>query len=151
MKSEVIVLRCSVKKVFRKIFEKSLEKICAGIKTVCYKHFPVNFEEISKTSILQTICERIPAWNEEMIKIFHVNIFTEKHRWGCLLKYSSRYEGLEFYLKGTQSQILSCKMCEVLQSFNFTEHYLLLGNYFWLRSSSNIFALLFSLALSTIY
>ena len=63
-------------------------------------------------------------------------IFTENHRWWCLLKYSSRIEGLEhgylqFCLKGTQSQILSCKTCEVLQSFSFTQYYLLLGNCFW--------------------
>ena len=64
------------------------------------------------------------------------NIFTENHRWWCPLKYSCRIEGLEhgclqFYLKRTQSQILSCKTCEVLQSFSFTQHYLLLGICFW--------------------
>ena len=73
-------------------------------------------------------------WSNE--KIFPSQyIFTEKHRWGCHLKYSCRYEGLEFYLKGTQSQILSCKLYEVLQSFSFTEHYLLLGNCFWLPAT----------------
>ena len=71
-----------------------------------------------------------------MKKYFHTNIFTEKHRWWCPLKYSCRFEDLEygyfqFYLKVAQSLILSCKICEVLQSFSFTEHYLLLGNYFW--------------------
>ena len=67
-----------------------------------------------------------------MKKRFHINIFTEKYQWGCRLKYSCRYEGLEFYLKGTQSQVLSCRICKVLQSLSFTEHYFLLGNYFWL-------------------
>ena len=62
-------------------------------------------------------------------------IFTEKHRWGCHLKYSCRYEGLEFYLKGTQSQIFSCKLYEVLQRFSFTEHSLLLDNCFWLPAT----------------
>ena len=71
--------------------------------------------------------------NEKMFSLKY--IFTEKHRWGCHLKYSCRYEGLEFYLKGTQSQILSCKLYEVLQSFSFTEHYLLLGNCFWLPAT----------------
>ena len=37
--------------------------------------------------------------NEKMFSLKY--IFTEKHRWGCHLKYSCRYEGLEFYLKGT--------------------------------------------------
>ena len=32
------------------------------------------------------------------------------------------YESLEFYLKGTQLQILSRKFCEDLQGFSFTEH-----------------------------
>ena len=109
-----------------------MENICAGVKRVWSRRFPVNFEEISRTSILQNICESILAWNEATKRCFHVNIFTEKHRWGCRLHYSCRYEGLEFYLKGTQSQMLSCKICEVLQSFSFTEHYSLLGNYFWL-------------------
>ena len=90
-----------------------------------------NFKNIY---FVEHLCEPILAWNEAIKKRLHVNIFTEKHRWGCRLKYS-RYEGLEFYLKGTQSQILSCKMCEVLQSFSFTEHYLLLGNYFWLPAT----------------
>ena len=54
-----------------------------------------------------------------------------KNQWGCPLKYSCRYAGLEFYLKGTQSQIVSCKICEVLLSLSFTEHYLLLTNCFW--------------------
>ena len=71
-----------------------------------------------------------------MKKCFGMNIFTENHWWWCPLKYSCRIEGLEhgclqFYLKRTQSQILSCKTCEVLQSFSFTQHYLLLSNCFW--------------------
>ena len=75
-------------------------------------------------------------WNEALKKYFHINIFTEKHWWWWPLKYSCRFEGLEHgclqvYLKVAQSLILSCKICEVLQSFSFTKHYLLLGNYFW--------------------
>ena len=71
-----------------------------------------------------------------MKKYFPINIFTEKHRWWCPLKYSCRFEGLgyecfQFYLKVAQSLIRSCKFCEVLQRFSFTEHYLLLGNCFW--------------------
>ena len=46
------------------------------------------------------------------------------------LKYGCTIEGLEygclqFYLKGTQSQIFSCKTCGVLQSFSFIQDYLL--------------------------
>ena len=38
-------------------------------------------------------------WSNE--KLFSRKyIFTEKHWWGCHLKYSCKYEGLEFYLKG---------------------------------------------------
>ena len=73
-------------------------------------------------------------WSNE--KNVLTSIFRENHRWWCPLKYSCRIEGLEhgclqFYLKGDQSQILSCKTCEVLQSFSFTQHYLLLGICFW--------------------
>ena len=59
LKSEAVVQRCSVKKVFPKIFKSYLENICAGVKKVWYQCFPVSFEEISRTSILQNICERI--------------------------------------------------------------------------------------------
>ena len=135
MISEAVIQTCSVKKIFLKIFKNSLVIICGRVKRVWYRHFPVNCEEISRTSILQDICEGILAWNEAMNKCFHVNIFTEKHRWGCHLKCICRYEGLEFYLKGTQSQIISCKLSEVLQNFSFTEHYFLLGNCFWLRAT----------------
>ena len=72
-------------------------------------------------------------------KIVLTNVFTENHWWWCPLKYSCRIEGLEhwclqFYLKGTDtffSHILSCKTCDVLQSFSFTQHYLLFSNCFW--------------------
>ena len=72
----------------------------------------------------------------KQLKNVLTKIFTENHPWWCPLKYSCRSEGLEhgclqFYLKEGQSQILSCKTCEVLQSFSFTQHYLLLGNCFW--------------------
>ena len=71
-----------------------------------------------------------------MKKYFDINVFIENHRWLCPLKYICRIAGLEhgclqFYLKGIQSQILSCKTYEVLQSFSFTQHYRLLGNCFW--------------------
>ena len=115
--------------MFIKFFKNYQENICFGLKRVWYRS-SVNFEEISKTSTLRNVCKRILAWNEAMKKCFHINIFTDKHRWGCCLKYSYRYEVLEFYLRGTQSQILWCKICKVLQSLSFTEHYRLLGNYF---------------------
>ena len=91
-----------------------------------------NFQEylFCRTSVNAYLRE-MKQWNN-LLK----NIFTENHRWWCPLKYSCRIEGLEhgclqFYLKRTQSQILSCKTCEVLQSFSFTQHYLLLSNCFW--------------------
>ena len=109
--------------------------ICVWVKRVWCRRFPMNFAEFSGPSILYNICERILGWNEAIKKCFHVNIFTEKHRWGCHLKYNCRYEDLEFYLKGTQSQIISCKLYEVLQNFIFTECYLLLVNCFWLPAT----------------
>ena len=115
-----------LKKVFVTIFKISLVIICAGVKRIWWRCFPLNFAAFLGAFILQNICERILAWNEVMKKCFHVNIFTEKHRWGCHLKCSLRYESLGFHLKGTQSQILSCKLHDVLQSFSFTEHYILL-------------------------
>ena len=59
------------------------------------------------------------------------------------LKYGCTIEGLEygclqFYLKGTQSQIFSCKTCGVLQSFSFIQDYLLTPGQL-LLISSNIF------------
>ena len=71
----------------------------------------------------------VNTYLREMKQCFHIDIFTEKHR--CHLKYNCKYQSLEFYLKGTQSRILSCKICQVLQSFSFTEHYLLLCNCLW--------------------
>ena len=119
----------------------------------CKKGFPKDFLKIiylcrSQENLVQTLSYEFCGifrsiyfvehlWTHTCVKWSNEKmfsrkyIFTEKHRWGCHLKYSCRYEGLEFYLKGTQSQILSCKLYEVLQSFSFTEHYLLLGNCFW--------------------
>ena len=73
-------------------------------------------------------------WSND--KIYWHKYIHRKPRWSCPLKYSYRFKGLQhgclqFYLKGTQSQILSCKTCEVLQSFSFSQHYLLLGKCFW--------------------
>ena len=90
-----------------------------------------NFQEylFCRTSV-NAYLRKMKQWNN-LLK----NIFTENHRWWCPLKYSCRIEGLEhgclqFYLKETQSRILFYKTCEVLQSFSFTQNYLL-GNCFW--------------------
>ena len=126
-----IDIRCSPAEMFcKKGFPKDFKKffgnyLCLSQEVWC-RRFPMNFAEFSGPSILYNIFERILGWNEAIKKCFHVNIFTEKHRWGCHLKYNCRYEDLEFYLKGTQSQIISCKLYEVLQNFIFTEYYLLL-------------------------
>ena len=61
LKSGPVVQGCSVKMVFLKIFNNSLKNICAGVKRVWYRHFLMNFEEISTTSVLQNICEGILA------------------------------------------------------------------------------------------
>ena len=135
MKSEAVLQRCSVKKVFLKIIENSLENICAGVKRVWYRRFPVNLEEISKTSILWKICEHILALNEAMKKMLSCKYIHRKTPVRVSFEAHCRYEGLEFHLKGTKSQILSCKICEVLQSLSFTENYLLLSNYFWLPAT----------------
>ena len=77
--------------------------------------------------------ERTLAWNEAMKKSFDKYIHRKPP---VMVSFELQLYGLEhgclqFYLKGGQSQILSCKTCEVLQSFSFTQHYLLLGNCFW--------------------
>ena len=51
LKSESVVRRCSVKKAFLKISKNSHESICAGVKRVWHRRFPVNCAEFSKTSI----------------------------------------------------------------------------------------------------
>ena len=73
------------------------------------------------------------VWNEAMKKSFDKYIHRKPP---VMVSFELQLYGLEhgclqFYLKGGQSQILSCKTCEVLQSFSFTQHYLLLGNCFW--------------------
>ena len=110
------------------------KNICAGVKRVLW--ILQNFQEhlFCRTYVNAYLHEM----NEAMKKYFDINIFTENHWWWCplILKYSCRFEGsehgcLQFYLKRTQSHILSCKTCKVLQSFSFTQHYLLWGNSFW--------------------
>ena len=104
----------------------------------CKKSVPTNLKKFSRQHLCRSqgfgigmflwilrICERVLALNEATKKYFHIDIFTENTG-----EYNCRYEDLEFYLKGTQSQILFCKVDEVLQSFSFKEHYLLLGNCF---------------------
>ena len=123
----------------------------------CKKGFPKDFLKIiylcrSQENLVQTLSYEFCGifrsiyfvehlWTHTCVKWSNEKmfsrkyIFTEKHRWGCHLKHSCRYEGLEFYLKGTQSQIFSCKLYEVLQRFSFTEHSLLLDNCFWLPAT----------------
>ena len=64
------------------------------------------------------------------------------------LKYSCRIEGLkhgclQFYLKWTQSLILSCKTCEVLQNFSFIQDYLLTLGQLLLISGHNFYGIVF--------
>ena len=123
----------------------------------CKKGFPKDFLKIiylcrSQENLVQTLSYEFCGifrsiyfvehlWTHTCVKWSNEKmfsrkyIFTEKHRWGCHLKYSCRYEGQEFYFKGTQSQIFSCKLYEVLQGFSFTEHSLLLDNCFWLPAT----------------
>ena len=95
----------------------------------------------------QLFC-RIHLWTHTCVKwsikkIFAHKIYLQKkHWWRCHLKYSCSYEGVEFYLKGAQSQILSSKICEVLQSFSPTEHYLQLDNCFWFPATFLTYRLL---------
>ena len=139
LKSEAVVRKCSVKKVFSK-FLKILRKISVPESRESGKDDSLiilrNFQEylFCRTSV--------NAYLREMKQRKNVltNIFTENHRWWCPLKYSCRIEDLEhgrlqFYLKGTQSQILFRKTCQVLQNFSFTQHYLLLRNCFWFRAA----------------
>ena len=135
LKSEAVIQRCSIKKLFLK-YSKNSKKISVAESRESGKGDCLwilrNFQEYlfcrtSSNAYLREI---------KQLKNFLTNIFTENHWWWCPLKYSCRIEGLEhgclqFYLKRTQSQILSCKTCEVLQSFSFTQHYLLLSNCFW--------------------
>ena len=124
LKSEAVVPMVLCKRDVPKS-KNSQENICAGDKRVWYRCFPVNFEEHLCCRIFMNVylCE-MKQWKNIFTNLpyFHINVFTEKHRWWCPLKYSCSYEGLEFYLKGSQSQMLSCRICEVLQGFNFTEH-----------------------------
>ena len=136
----------------------------------CKKGFPKDFLKIiylcrSQENLVQTLSYEFCGifrsiyfvehlWTHTCVKWSNEKmfsrkyIFTEKHRWGCHLKYSCRYEGLEFYLKGTQSQIFSCKLYEVLQRFSFTEHSLLLDNCFWLSATFLPCYLFFTLSIT---
>ena len=59
-------------------------------------------------------------WNETK-KCIHLNIFTGKCQWWCPFSYILKYEGLQFYEKQNTSQMLSCKICKVLQNIIFAE------------------------------
>ena len=102
-----------------KIFKTSLKNSCARARVQVFLWILRKFQEHLRCRPSEN------AYLREMKQCFQTNIFTEKHRSGCHLQYSWKYESLEFYIKRTPSQILSCKICEVLQSFSFTEHYLL--------------------------
>ena len=115
LKWESLVRRCSVEKLFLKI-QKILRKIYVPQSRECGKDNSLwilrNFQEylFCRTSV-NAYLRKMKQWNN-LLK----NIFTENHRWWCPLKYSCRIEGLQhgclqFYLKGTQSQILSRKTC----------------------------------------
>ena len=121
--------------MFQKLFKKfSGKHLCRSQESLLQafsSKFLGNFKNIY---VVEHLCcqhrtHTSVKWSNE--KMFSYKYIHRKHSWGCRLKYSCRYEGLEFYLKGTQSQVLSCKIWEVLKSFSFTEHYLLLGNCFW--------------------
>ena len=125
LKSEAVVRRCSVKKVVPKNFKSFSGKHPCQSQESLVKAISCEFCGIFKNIYLQNFCERILVWNEAM----------KKWRW-YPLKCSCKFEGWEheywhFYWKVAQSLIFSSKICEVLQSFCFVEHYLILGNYFW--------------------
>ena len=130
LKSEAVIQRCSVKKVLLKIIRKISVPESRESCEFCGIFRNIYFVE----HLLTHTCMK---WTKQWKNIL-TNIFTENHWWWCplILKYSCRFEGsehgcLQFYLKRTQSQIRSCKTCKVLQSFSFTQHYLLWGNSFW--------------------
>ena len=86
-----------------------------------------------------------------MKKYIDIDIFTENNRWSCPWKYSCRFKGLQhgclqFYLKGTQLQILSCKTWTFAELQFYTR---LLTTGQMLLISSNIFDV--SLSISAIY
>ena len=108
--------------MFLKFSKSSQENLSAGVKhsgTGDFLWILQNFQEhlFCRTSLNACVKSRMfgARWNETMKNYFHFNLL-------CPLKNSRIYEGLKFYLKGTQSQIISCKMCEVLQIFSFTSN-----------------------------
>ena len=135
MKSEAVFRRCSVKEVFLKISKDYQLKISVSESRESGKGDFLwilrNFGNIYFVEHLWT--HTFVKWSNE--KLFWHKYIHKNHGWSCPLKYSCRFEGLQhgclqFYFKGNQSQILSCQTYEVLQSFSFTQHYLLLGNCF---------------------
>ena len=108
----------------------SHESTSAGVQAVGTDVFLLilgNFQEHLFVKHLWTnIC--VKQGNE---KIFSHKYIQKKTDDGVLWSAVVGMMSLEFYLKGTQSQVFPCNICEVLQSFSFTEHYLLLGNCFW--------------------
>ena len=145
LKWESLVRRCSVEKLFLKI-QKILRKIYVPESRECGKDNSLWF-----CGIFRNIYFAEHLWTHTCVKWSNeknvlTNIFPEKQRWWCLLKYSCRIESwehrcLQFYWKGIQSQTLACKTCEVLQSITFTGQLL--------QISRNIFDV--SLSLSWIY
>ena len=62
LRSEAVIKMCSVKKLFLKISKYSQEHICARVKRVWYRRFPVNFPNFQesifcRTSVNAHLCE----------------------------------------------------------------------------------------------
>ena len=120
------------KKGVPKDFKKFLEKYLCRSQESLVKASPCEF-----CGIFRNIYFVEHLWTHTCLKWSNDKIYWHKYihrkpRWSCPLKYSCRFKGLQhrclqFYLKGTQSQILSCKTCEVLP--------LLLGNCFWFSAT----------------
>ena len=56
-----------------------------------------------------------------MKKCIHINIFTGKRQLQCPFQYCCRHEGLQFYKKGTPSQMCFVKFVKFYRNLNFTE------------------------------
>ena len=55
-----------------------------------------------------------------MSKYIQISMFTGKHLWWRPFKYSFKYEGLQLYENVTLSEMLSYKICQVLQNIIFS-------------------------------
>ena len=121
---------CNCKKGFPKNFEKFSGKHLCWRQKILMQTFSCEFYRIFKNIYFVEHLWTHACVNWSNKKYFRINIFTEKYPWKCHLKYSCWYKGLEFYLKGTQSNILFCKFSEVSRSYS-SWHCLLLGNCSW--------------------